>query len=68
MNNIIKGICGAFTGILVYMTIAIVFQIIGIVDFNNETITISNYIFIGLVGLCFSFMLFSLRLVFSDAK
>jgi|TARA_R110002051_G_scaffold26036_1_gene62949 hypothetical protein len=61
MDNIIKGCFGALTGIAVYMSFAIVLQIAGVVDFNNgvQTVTISNWIFVGLIGMCFTFLLFS---------
>ena len=61
MDNIIKGTFGAMLGIVIYMTFAIVLQIIGIVDFNDltQTVTISNWLFVGLIGMCFTMLFFS---------
>ena len=61
MDNIIKGCFGALLGIAVYMTSAVVLHSIGVVNFNDgvQTVTISNWIFVGLIGLCFTLLLFS---------
>ena len=61
MDSIIKGCFGALLGIAVYMAFAVVLQITGIVDFNDgiQTVTISNWIFVGLIGMCFTLLLFS---------
>jgi len=61
MDNIIKGCFGALLGIAIYMTFAVILQLTGVLNFNDgtQTVTISNFIFVGLVGLCFTFMLFS---------
>ena len=61
MDNIIKGCFGALAGTAVYMAFAVVLQIAGVVDFNDgvQTVTISNWIFVGLIGMCFTLLLFS---------
>jgi len=61
MDNIIKGCFGGLLGIMIYMSFAVVLQITGIVNFNDgiQTVTISNWIFVGLIGMCFTFMMFS---------
>ena len=61
MDNIIKGCFGALLGIAVYMTSAVVLHSICVVKFNDgvQTVTISNWIFVGLIGLCFTLLLFS---------
>jgi len=64
MDNIIKGAFGGLFGIAIYFTFAIVMQVVGIVDFNNElqTVSISNWLFVGLVVMCF--LLFSFNFYF----
>ncbi len=61
MDNIIKGCFGGLLGIAVYMTFAVVLQITGVVNFNDgiQTVTISNWIFVGLIGMCFTLLLSS---------
>jgi len=61
MDNIIKGCFGALAGTAVYMAFAVVLQIAGVVNFNDgvQTVTISNWIFVGLIGMCFTLLLFS---------
>ena len=61
MDNIIKGCFGGLLGIMIYMSFAVVLQITGVVNFNDgiQTVTISNWIFVGLLGMCFTFMMFS---------
>ena len=61
MDNIIKGCFGGLLGIMVYMSLAVVLQITGVVNFNDgiQTVTISNWIFVGLIGMCFTLLIFS---------
>jgi hypothetical protein len=43
------------------MTFAVVLHSTGVVNFNDgvQTVTISNWIFVGLIGMCFTLLLFS---------
>jgi len=62
MDNIIKGCFGGLLGIMIYMSLAIVLQVIGVINFNEgsvQTVTMSNWIFVGLIGMCFTLLMFS---------
>tara|TARA_R110000822_G_scaffold52710_1_gene136419 strand:- start:17 stop:328 length:312 start_codon:yes stop_codon:yes gene_type:complete len=66
MHNLIKSAFGIISGVLLYCGTAIVFHVIGIVDFNNssQTIELSNFIFIGLIVLTFTLFMFSLYFLY----
>ena len=66
MHNLIKSTFGVISGVLIYCGTAIVFHILGIVDFNNstQTIELSNFIFIGLIVLTFTLFMFSLYFLY----
>lgn len=67
---LMKACFGGLFGITIYLSIAVVMQTIGIVDFNNglQTVTISNWLFVGLVGLCFTLLIFSFYFLYKWYK